>query len=273
MNATFWCVRTHWLFLLSGTLLLGFLASAAQQSPATSSPHAIQLLQHALLAINKGAPITDITLTGSARRIVGSDDDSGTAVLTAIATGASRVELNLSSGRLIEIHNNAGASPVGSWSGSNGTAHAISFHNLLVDPAWFFPGFPLSHGLTSTYQAIYVGHEDHNGEAVEHVSISQTSPLAPPPNTPTVAHLSQMDFFLDATTFLPVAVAFDTHPDDDMLLDMPVEVRFSDYRLVNGAQIPFHVQKFLNNGLTLDLQFSSATLNSGISAASFTVGS
>ena len=84
-------------------------------------------------------------------------------------------------------------------------------------------------------------------------------------------HLTQTEIFLDATTYLLVAIAFNTHPDNNALLDIPVEFRFSDYRPVSGAQIPFHVQKFLNNSLLLDLQFSSATLNSGLSATIFQV--
>jgi hypothetical protein len=87
-----------------------------------------------------------------------------------------------------------------------------------------------------------------------------------------MAHLSQMDFFLDATTFLPVATTFNIHPDDDAGLDIPIEARFSDYRTVSGAQIPFHVQKFLNNGLILDLQFATAVLNTGLTASQFQVG-
>jgi len=54
-----------------------------------------------------------------------------------------------------------------------------------------------------------------------------------------------------------------------MILDIPVEIRFSDYRPVSGAQIPFHVEKFLNNTLLLDLQFTNAQLNSGLSASLF----
>ncbi len=87
-----------------------------------------------------------------------------------------------------------------------------------------------------------------------------------------MGHLSQMDFFLDSTTFLPAAVTFNIHPDNNALLDIPIEVRFSDYRAVKGVQVPFHIQKFLNNGLILDLQFTTAVLNAGLGASQFQVG-
>jgi len=48
-----------------------------------------------------------------------------------------------------------------------------------------------------------------------------------------------------------------------------VEIVFSNYHQVNGVQVPFHVQKYLNNSLSLDLQIQLVVLNSGISATTF----
>ena len=264
-------MRVPRLVLLLLVLALSVLASAAQLAPSASSPQAIQLLQRALLALSGGAPPADITLTGTAHRIAGSDDETGAAVLKALASGASRMDLNLSSGPRSEIQNSSDGSPAGTWSGPDGVAHAISFHNLLTEPAWFFPAFPITHGLSSGYVAAYVGPETRDGQAVEHLTISQTSALQTPSGAPTIGHLSQMDFFIDSSTLLPAAVTFNIHPDNNAPLDIPVEVRFSDYRAVNGVQVPFHVQKFLNNGLVLDLQFATAVLNTGLAASLFQV--
>lgn len=256
--------------ILLSVFAFALVSFAAQQPPSVSSPQAIQLLQGALKALTKGAPLQDVTLTGTARRIAGSDDETGQATLKAVA-GASRIDLNLSSGPRIEICNSSGESSAGTQSGPNGVAHAKAFHNLLTDPAWFFPAFPITHGLSSVYAATYIGQENRDGQTVEHLSISQTFTIRSSAGMPTIAHLSQMDFFIDSTTFLPAAVTFNIHPDDDASLDIPIEVRFSDYRTVNGAQVPFHIQKFLNNGLILDLQFATAVLNTGVAASQFQV--
>ena len=82
--------------------------------------------------------------------------------------------------------------------------------------------------------------------------------------------LSQMDIFLDSSTLLPVALAFNQHPDKDAGLDIPAEIRFLDYRAVNGVQVPFHIQGYLNNSLILDIQLQAATLNSGLTASAIT---
>lgn len=260
-------MRVRLLLLASAVATPLFLFAAGPQS---ASPQAVQLLRQALSALGSTSPITDVTLSGTAHYIAGSDDETGTATLKAIA-GASRIDLNLSSGPRSEIENILGAAPVGSWSGPDGVAHAISFHNLLTDPGWFFPAFPITHGISSGYAATYVGHETREGQAVEHLTVSKISNVQPPPGAPTMGHLSQMDFLLDSTTFLPTAISFNVHPDDNELVDIPVEVRFSDYRSVNGVQVPFHVQKLLGGALLLDLQFSTVALNTGVSGSSFSL--
>jgi hypothetical protein len=246
------------------------LSTSAQQSPAPPVQAPV-LLQSALAALAGANHVTDVTLSGTAHYIAGSDDETGTATLKAIA-GASRIDLSLSSGPRGEVWNNLSGSPVGMWSGPDAVSHPISFHNLLlIDPAWFFPAFPISRGLATGYTATYVGPETHNSVAVQHLSISQ-QPADPSDAAALFQHLSQVDIYLDSSTFLPVALAFNIHPDDNALLDIPVEVRFSDYRSVNGVQVPFHVQKFLNNGFILDVQFTTAVLNTGLAASLFQVG-
>jgi len=80
-----------------------------------------------------------------------------------------------------------------------------------------------------------------------------------------------VDVYLASTTQLPYSLVFNNHPDNNMLLDISTEIRYSNYQTIGGAQIPMHVQKFINNSLALDLQFQSAVLNSGLSTNLFTV--
>lgn len=241
-----------------------------QTSTTQSSPQALTLLQNSLAALTGGKSITDITLSGTARRIAGSDDESGMATLKALASGAARMDLTLSSGPRTEILNSTATPPVGSWSGPDGVSHPISYHNLLTDSAWFFPAFTLGRVLISgSYVVEYIGQETHNGQSVQHVSVSQSPPSPDPPGAPSFAHLTQIDFFLDSTTLFPAAITFNTHPDNNSRLDLLVEIRFTDYRSVNGSQIPCHIQKFLNNSLLLDFQAQTVTPNTGLSASAF----
>jgi hypothetical protein len=203
---------SRFVFLL---VLLTFAKPALAQQSTVSAPQATALLQQTLTALTGGHTLTDVTLSGTAERIAGSDDETGTVTVKALAAGAARLDLNLSSGLRNEIVN-ISASPAGSWSGPDAIAHRIADHNLLlIDPAWFLPLFPISRGLATGYTATYIGQETRNGNAVQHIAIAQTSGVQLPAGTPSVAHLSQMDFFLDATTLVPAAATFNIHPDND----------------------------------------------------------
>jgi hypothetical protein len=76
-----------------------------------------------------------------------------------------------------------------------------------------------------------------------------------------------VDLYVDGATFLPISYVYNSHPDTDAGLDIPTEIRYSDYRTVDGILVPFHVQKLVNGSLSLDLQFQAASLNTGLSAA------
>jgi hypothetical protein len=260
------------------------------QGASGSDPQATALLQRALAALTGGAPVTDATLTGTARRIAGSDDETGTATLKATASGDSRIDLSLPSGNRAEIRNHAGRplpgsvppnlsaaatqvpQPVGAWSGSDGALHVTTGQNLLSEPTWFQPALTLSRLVSSPlYVLSYIGPETRDGQTVVHISAWQASPTAPAAVVTLVQRLSKMDIYLDSTTLLPVALAFNAHPDNNALVDIPTDIRFSDYRTENGILIPFHVQRYFNHGLVLDLQFGNAALNSGLVSAAFDI--
>lgn len=259
----------RFVFLL---VLITFARSATAQQATASAPQATALLQQCLAALTGGHPVIDVSLSGTAERVAGSDDESGSAMLKALAAGASRVELGLPSGNRLEILNITSSKAVGAWSGPDGVSHPVAYHNLLLPPAWFFPLFPVTSGLSAGYVATYIGHETRNGQGVEHLAISQKASSLVSSGALPFEHLSQIDFFLDSTTLLPAAIAFDTHPDDDALLNIPVEINFSNYTSVNGVQVPFHVQRCINGSLSLDLQLESAVINSGLSSTTFTAG-
>jgi len=257
--------------VLAVILSISILLPAAAQRTASTSAQAVQLLQSALKALAPNAATTDVTLSGSAHYIAGSDDETGTATLEAIAAGASRVDLSLPSGPRSEVRNLAGDPPKGVWSGTDGVAHSIAGHNLFAEPSWFSPALAITRELSSSgYIASYVGAETLDSQDVQHISLSR-QPADPSADSLLISHLTQVELYLDSSTLLPVAMTFNIHPDDNAFLDIPIEVRFSDYRSVNGAQVPFHVQKFLNNGLVLDLQFQNAAINSGLSPTEFAV--
>jgi hypothetical protein len=247
---------------------------AVQQASApasSSSPQAATLLTQSAAALTGNVVLSDVTLSGTARRIAGSDDETGTVTVKALATGAMRLDFSFPSGPRSEVRGNSNGAPAGDWSGPDSVSHSIALHNLSTDWGWF-PAFTLSNLSSSANTVLtYVGQETRDGHSVQHLNVKQQFPNLTGTGASLMQHLSQMDIYLDSTTSLPVSLAYNTHPDNDAGLDLPVEISFSDYRPVNGVQIPFHVQKYLNNTLYLDLQFQTTAVNSGLTASTFSV--
>ena len=102
--------------------------------------------------------LTAVTLSGTARRIAGSDDESGTVVIKSLAGTGSRIDLTFPSGPRTETRNTL-QEPVGSWSGPDGVPHSAPYHNVLTDPGWF-PAFTLA-GLIAPQNTVitYIGPE------------------------------------------------------------------------------------------------------------------
>jgi hypothetical protein len=266
-------------YLLAACVFSASILASAQQSTATvvlppvvqRDPQAVSLLQQSLALMTKGVPVTDATLSGSATRTAGSDQESGEVVLQAKGTQESKVALRLSNSTYTEVRNFQDGAPEGSYAGSDSVVYPLAQHNCFTGAAWFLP--PLS-DLASVIgnpsaNISYVGQETWDGVTVQHLRF--WLPVSSPDSAAVqaIAHLSTTEVYLDFTTDLPVAMTFATHPADNSSVDMPVEIRFSNYQQASGILLPWHIQKFVNDSLNLDLTVSSVTINSGLSDSNF----
>ena len=137
-------MRFERLLLFCSVSFLFPIVARAQQSPPPLPPRdaqAVLVLQRSLAALAGTSTINDVTLNGTATRIAGSDNESGTATLKATAIGQSRIDLSLSSGQSSEVRNTSTEPFTGSWSGPDGTWHPVAAHNLFAISDWFFPSF------------------------------------------------------------------------------------------------------------------------------------
>jgi hypothetical protein len=257
---------------LLSCLLAVTVSSYAQQDPTsvTQDPTAVALVAKSLVALDGSTPIAAVTLTGTATRSAGSDTGTGTVTLKALGTSSSRMDLSLSDGTFSEIRTSPSGGPQGQWLAATGSYNSMAIHNCFTDAAWFFPALTvLSETSNSNLSIIYVGQETKNGISVQHLhfasnSAAQTTGVADP-----LVALSGTDVYLASSSLLPVAFAFNSHPDNNALLNIPVEVDFSNYEVVNGVQIPFRIQKFLNGSLFLDMTIQSANVNSALTDSAF----
>jgi hypothetical protein len=80
-----------------------------------------------------------------------------------------------------------------------------------------------------------------------------------------------VDIYLDAASSVPLAMDFNIHPDNDAATDISVEIQYSNYQKVSGIYAAQHVQKFLQGGLAVDLNFTASVINSGLTGALFAI--
>ncbi len=257
--------------LVSFLIIASLPSFAATKPRAASNSQALTYAAQAIAALTGGNTINDVTLTGTATWTVGSDTENGTATFLASGSAESRMDLVLSNGTRTEIRDAQTGTALGKWVGPNKSSGMFPFPNCQTDAVWFFPALG-SLAAGSNVILSYIGEETRNGEAVQHIQsyvVYQTATVFG--SGPSSQQLSTLDFYLDATTFLPSAVTFNVHPDNNAGVNIPVEVDFSNYQGVNGVTVPMHVQKYMQGSLLIDVTISNATFNTGIALSNFSV--
>lgn len=251
-------------------LLTASLTATGSTSAPTSNAKAIAYAAQAIAAMTGGVAISDVTLTGSVTWTAGSDTETGTATFLALGTGESSMSLALSGGMRTEIRDASTGTPLGKWTVQSGASGMFAFQNCQTDAVWFFPVLgSLAAGPNVVFS--YVGQETRNGETVQHIQSYVYQSIQSVGSGPSLQQLSTLDFYLDATTLLPSAVTFNTHPDKNAGANIPVEVDFSNYQALNGINVPMHIQKYVQGTLTIDVTLSSTAFNTGLTLSSFSV--
>jgi hypothetical protein len=258
-----------------GFLVLMAAVPLAAQS-ATSDSQALTLAAQAEQAMTHSVAILDVTLTGTATQTAGSWSNTGAATFKAKGTAESRLDFSAASVHPeVQVQSeiralDSSGHPTGTWVRPDGVKHAVALHNAFTDAAWFFPALgSLGTASQSSIVAKYVGAETHNGVAVQHLRLWRTADASLSSIAGVVPGLSTVDIYLDSSSALPVALAFNAHSDKDMNTNVPIEVRYSDWRTASGITAPFHVQKYLNGALIMDFEASQVTINSGLTDAQF----
>ncbi len=257
--------------ILNVLIAFGLLSAAsAQTAVIASDSKAISLANSSVAAMTDGASVADATLNATVTRIEGSDYETGTGTFYVKGTDESRVDLDLDGGMNSEVRTTSQNSPAGQWKKGDRAVKPYAQHNCWTDAAWFFPALS-SLSLTGSPNSVfsYIGHEQRNGLSLEHVREFQR--IAGDSKTGVLSRLSTMDFYLDPTSFLPLIVDFKLHPDNDLTTNLQAEVLFSDYKVVSGVNIPFHVQRVVNGTVDLDVVITNATINTGLSTAVFSL--
>lgn len=243
------------------------------QNPPPSDPQALALAAKAIAALTGGTPVQDATLTGKVTWVVGPTLQTGTATSYAKGTAESRIDMVLTGGNRSEIRNSSTGTPQGAWLDASGNSNAYAYQNCWTDANWFLPQLSSLLAVASDPSVVltYIGQETRNKLSVLHIQSYRYVYSTATNATAFNQQISTMDYYLDPTSLLPIAIVFNAHPDDDASTNIPVEVDFANYQAVNGVQVPFHIQKLWQGDLLLDFTVANAALNTGLNDSLFTI--
>ncbi len=255
------------LFVISG---IGLSVPLVAKTQPSSDPQAVAFAAQSIAAMTGTISINDVTLTGS---VTWNGTESGTATLKALGMGESRVDLVLPEGTRTEIRDAQTGIGIGQWINPNNSTGHFASQNCWTDAVWFFPILgSLSPGQNAVL--FYVGPETRSGASVQHLRSYLYQPVPTPSSVvPPVGpqQFSTMDFYLDATTLLPVAITYNEHPDNSWTTTLPVEVDFANYQNIGGVTVPTHIQRYQQGALMVDVTVSGAAFNTGLQLSIFAV--
>jgi hypothetical protein len=252
-------------------LLSAFISSA--QNPPQSDPQAVALATQSIAALSGGNTISDITITGNAIWTSGTDSENGTATGYGKSNTESRLDLALNGGNRSELRNSAGSYPQGAWLNTGGQSTPSASQNCWTDAVWFFPALTSLTAVNTdpTLIFVYIGEETQNGQSIQHIQSYHYIASTVPNLTTSTEQMSTVDYFLDAQTLVPISITFNAHPDDSTTTNIGVEIDFSNYQIVNGILVPFHVTKIWQGNPLLDFTVTSVAVNSGLSDSLFSI--
>ena len=239
----------------------------------------MSIAANALSRLTGGQLLSDITFNGGINYTAGSDHDSGTFTLQATGPDASAVVFNLSQGRLQWLHGRNNLVRQAYFVEPDGESRNHTVKSAWADAAWFYPGLGLLSELSdhnAAFEGQLIAHDlgqiSHDGQTVIHLELhlQLNSAQAPITAIDLAAKRTREDLYLDPATLLPVFL--DYHEPSAHGQPIRIEVHYGNYQLLHGLEIPFHIQRWMNGSLVMDMQVTQAQWNTGISNASFLAG-
>lgn len=253
---------------LSILVLLAVFASASAQShksgtgTKSQAGSGVTWAMQAMLALTGGNPVNSVTESGSVTRTLGGDQEAGSITLQSSGIMTNQISISTSVGTRSETRTWQNNYPAGSWTGLDGTHHPMRLHNCWSDAVWFFPALSLLADYADPNLVFTdLGPQQYQGGTVERIQVYRTASGLSPEELRRLARLSTVYYYLDSQTALPVAIAFNTHADSDLNVDIPVMIVFSNYQSIGGIQVPFQIVKSFNGTPMLQISITSAIPN------------
>lgn len=245
------------------------IVQAQSQQPDTpvGSQNATAIVNQMSAAFSPSEPVTKVQITGNANWYAGSLEDTGNATLTASSTGETTVQLSLAKkGLWTETQGPIASGRICQFTGSDNTVHTLDITQCLKPVVWFLPSISLQSRVMPTgvgVSDIGVGSVSALAkEACRHLNAQLVFADLPNDLMEQIMKESTTDIGLDPQSLRPKVLSYKLHSDDgSQTVVIPVEVHFSNYQKINGVEIPFLIQRYVNGTLQLEIKVDAAQIN------------
>jgi hypothetical protein len=236
-------------------------SDAGSPNPAGSS--AVASLAALSQAFSQGQPVTHAVMRGTATWTAGSTTDSGPVTLTIAPDGSARMDLSIpSAGAQAEASSGSLEGRQCQWGDKTGTLHGVDSRNCWKTMLWFLPAYSLQPTVLAPSKQAVVDYGlttvGATATPYRHLQSQFFFSLPTADQAKEVARVSTTDLGLDPATYLPAVLSYSLFPESGADTPIAVEVRYAQYALVGGVQLPFSIQRFINGSLQLDITISSA---------------
>lgn len=239
------------------------ISPSSAQAVASQPSDATAILQQVTQVFSGGKAIHQIQITGNAEWHAGGLNDSGSAALTATATGSAQMQLSLAKkGSWTESQTNVNAGMGCQWTGSDGIAHDGDALNCTRPAVWFLPSISLQSAMIPSEVGVAdMGTNTVGSGTYRHLQAQAVFSGMPSSSLDKFVQASTTDIGINPNTLLPSVLTYRIHPDNGAQVDIPVEIRYSNYQKVDGVEIPFLIQRYVNGSLQLEIQVTSAQIS------------
>ncbi len=212
-------------------------------------------------AFSSRQQIASVGLTADAHWFAGGLNADGTATIAADSSGRAELSIAFSGGGdRTESQTRIGSVARCKWSGSDGVVHSSRPYACLQPLLWCLPSLSLqTPSMPANVSVVDLGPEQMNGGSYTHLRLQSTPSADSDTNAPVVL-ANFADLWIDSVTHLPAILRYRLPSDRGGPVVSVIEVRYEDYRLIRGAQVPFRIERLVNNAPNLTLQIRTATI-------------
>ena len=238
--------------------LLYLTISSQAQAPPTA-PFLLQLIAN----IPSGIPLHGLHLDGRVQFTSGSLHETGTGTLQAQSDGTFTVTLGLDTASQTETYPALGLNRSCHFTNHAGVTKELPVLDCLTPVAWFAPSLfvqdPLH--LSPLLQISDNGELTKDGLTVHELTYGLAPSDHKAVRDPRFVEATSVHFFFDPKTLLISSIEYDSHPNGDIFVPIPVRLVFSDFRNTTGVMLPYHIEKYVNRSLQLTLDVDTAVLS------------